>query len=175
MTAVARVAPDPGEAMLANGEFHVTDRPAYKIKESHIRCAMLVALGHKNVDIARETGYSPGAIAGWKREEWFQELIQNWQGITEKDFDNKLGVMRSAFDEVMQAIRERIENGEMDNRSLVDLAKTIAPKIGIQDAPQVVQHGIESETLKELRAARDEQREGRVVQAQAKLVPEEDC
>ena len=150
------------------------DRPM-RIQESHIRCAMLVALGHKAVDIAAQTGFAPGTISAWKGKEWFQELIQDWRGITQKDFDNKLGVMRSAYDEVMEVIRERVANGEMDNKSLVELAKFAAPKIGIQDAPQIVQHGIESETLKELRAARDEQREGRVVQAQAKLVPEEDC
>lgn len=86
------------------------------IRRQHHRVARLIALGYRDQDVARLTGYTPSRITSLKADPSVQELIATFDKQVEADFDSKIDHIHEEMCEIklrsLNLISDRLEAAE---------------------------------------------------------------
>ena len=159
----------PSAPVTGNGEGLTT------LKPSHERVAMLLALGMGHKQIAIATGYAPTTINNLAQDSAIQNAVQDWRACGKADFDTRAGLFNSVMIDATEALRKLIEENGASARDLIEAIKLFAPKVGMQDAPQQVEHSVSDKTITELRSIAQQADNSRVRKAEARIVDAEDA
>ena len=146
-----------------------------ELKPSHERVAMLLALGMGYKQIAIATGYSPSTISTLSQDAAIQNAVQDWRACGKADFDTRAGLFNTVMVDATQKLKEMIEQDGASARDLIEAIKLFAPKVGMQDAPQQVEHSVSDKTITELRSIAQQADNSRVRKAEARIVDAEDA
>lgn len=122
------------------------------LRRSHHRVARLIALGYRDTDITRMTGYGPSRIASLKDDPAVQELIATYDRKVEEDFEKKIDHVHEEMAEIklrsLNLIQDRLDKAEDEDepapialKDLLALAGDMADRTG---------HGKHSSTTKEV-------------------------
>lgn len=122
------------------------------LRRSHHRVARLIALGYRDADITRMTGYGPSRITSLKADPAVQELIATYDRKVEEDFEKKIDHVHEEMTEIklrsLNLIQDRLDKAEDEDepapialKDLLSLAGDMADRTG---------HGKHSSTTKEV-------------------------
>lgn len=111
------------------------------LRRSHHRVARLIALGYRDGEVARLTGYSIGRIGSLKASPAIQELIAQYDKKAEVDWLDKVDHIHEEMTEIklrgLNLISERLEAAEDDEaptpialKDLVNLVGEMADRTG---------------------------------------------
>ena len=139
--------------------------PIAKLRHRHHALARCLALGMADRDASLATGYCVSRISILKGDEMFRELVASYEADAAEAFSGVTEQLAGLTAEALTELRDKIEEGKVPVRDLIEIAKLGADRSG--HGPTSTQHTRVSVDLKErlTRAAR--RAESRVIDVTA--------
>ena len=137
-----------------------------KLRTTHHELARLLALGLKDVDISRATGYTQNRICILKKDPMFAELVSHYSAQRDAsavDMSARLRALALTSVEVMQ---ERLEDDpdSMTMKELSTLAELGLDRTGFGKTTKVETSGtLTLQTLDQIKASIEKEHKGRVL------------
>lgn len=105
-------------------------RSLAKIKAHHHEIARLVAAGHKNVDVARITGYHPATIGNLLQTPAFNDLVHHYNELRTDEQMRLDTQVQMAASEALAELREKIMSGELQGPALAKATMDLLDRAG---------------------------------------------
>lgn len=137
-----------------------------KLRTTHHELARMLAIGYKDVDVARITGYSQSRICILKTDPMFQELLAHYSAQRDSIVTDVGARLRGLSLTAMETLQERIED-DPDSVSINDLrrlAEMGLDRTGYGPTAKVETRSVVAiQTLEEIKAAIHREHKGRVL------------
>lgn len=134
-----------------------TESQFYRIRGTHHRLAQLVAMGAKDVDAGRVTGFSPAYITNLKKSPAFQELISHYSTVAEEVFVDFVERAKDLSIDMMDRLREMLEESpeKFSPRTLVESIGILGDRAGFAPTQKTVNLNVNANMGDRLREARE--------------------
>lgn len=154
---------------IGTAEVGVTQQPALKtLRDSHHRLARLLASGHKDVDAALVTGYSPSRISILKQDPAFKDLMEHYRQTVTDAFSDTITRMKLVTDDALGLIHERIveEPDSLSTAALTEIVTKIGDRAGFSPVSKSVNlnQPIDPSAIAAMKAKVKERQNGQVKQ-----------
>ena len=137
-----------------------------KLRTTHHELARMLAIGYKDVDVSRITGYSQSRICILKTDPMFKELLAHYGAERDSIVTDVGARLRGLSLTAMETLQERIED-DPDSVSINDLrrlAEMGLDRTGYGPTAKVESRSIVAvQTLEEIKAAIHKEHRGRVL------------
>ena len=160
----ARDIEDSDLLMIFTTEVGSTTRPLVRISQAHHAAARLLADGHKQVDVARITGYSQSRLSIMKNDPAFGELIAHYKGVKEIAYADVHEQLANVSSTALGIIQERLEDRpeEFTVTDLKDVAKLTLDRSG-HGPTKTIKTLNAGDVIKALKENIDAQKTGKVL------------
>lgn len=141
-----------------------------KIRASHHQLAQLLASGIKPVEAALITGYSQSRITILGHDPAFKQLLAYYSEIRDGVNVEVLNRLKNLGIDAIEELHSRIDEnpGELADGTLIKIAEMSLDRAGFGPKSTVKhEHGLDDETLKQIKRTVDSERQGNVIEASA--------
>lgn len=124
-----------------------------RIRATHHEVARLLAVGHKNVEVAAMTGYTPQTVSNLQNNPMFQELLAVYQSRRDDQVFSIARKLDSVAGLALEELADRLENTpeEFTPSQLREIARDMADRVGYSPIKKTASVSLTSQDIEDLK------------------------